>query len=72
MNQPASPIWRRLRDELRAHPYRTLAIAAAVGCVLGTRRGASVMLPLAARLAMSLASTAIAPLLADLEERSSS
>jgi hypothetical protein len=55
---------RLLRDEPRAHPYRALAIAGGIGRVLGTRRGASLILPLAARLAASLAATAMAPLLA--------
>ena len=54
-------IVRIVRAELTEHPYRTLALAAAVGLVLGTRRGASLLLPLFARVATTLASTAIAP-----------
>ena len=71
MNDSSAQIVRAVRAELDQHPYRTLAIAAAVGLVLGTRRGASLLLPLAARIATALASTAIAPLLRDLEERGS-
>jgi hypothetical protein len=69
MSDASAPIVRAVRAELDQHPYRTLAVAAAVGLVLGTRRGASLLLPLAARVATALASTAIAPLLRDLEER---
>lgn len=59
----------RLQDELRAHPYRTLAIAAGVGGILATRIGRSLLLPLVARAGMQLASTALAPLLQNLVER---
>lgn len=69
MNDAPTQIVRAVRAELDQHPYRTLAVAAAVGLVLGTRRGALLLLPLAARVATALASTAIAPLLRGLEER---
>lgn len=59
-------VQRMLEDELRSHPYRTLAIAAGIGCALATRLGRSVLMPLMARAGMSMASRAIAPLL---EER---
>ena len=61
MNDASALLVRTVRAELSEHPYRTLAIAAAVGLVLGTRRGASLLLPLFARVATSLASAAIAP-----------
>ena len=69
MNDTSAQLVRAMRAELSEHPYRTLGIAAAVGLVLGTRRGASLLLPLFARIATALASTAIAPLLIELEER---
>jgi hypothetical protein len=59
----------RVQDELRTHPYRTLAIAAGIGCVLATRIGRSLVLPLVARAAMSMASATLAPLLQDLVEQ---
>ena len=71
MNGTSTQIVRTVRAELRSHPYRTLAIAAGVGLVLGTRRGASLLLPLFARVATVMASTAIAPLLSEVEERGS-
>jgi hypothetical protein len=71
MNDASGRIVEAVRAELSEHPYRTLAIAAAVGLVLGTRRGASLLLPLFARVATALASTAIAPLLSELEKRNS-
>jgi hypothetical protein len=71
MNDASGQIVEAVRAELSEHPYRTLAIAAAVGLVLGTRRGASLLLPLFARVATALASTAIAPLLSELEKRNS-
>jgi hypothetical protein len=71
MNDTSAQIVAMVRAEVRQHPYRTLAIAAAVGLVLGTRRGASLLLPLAARVATMMATTAIAPLLSKLEERAS-
>lgn len=69
MSDATAQIVRAVHAELEQHPYRTLAVAAAVGLVLGTRRGASLLLPLAARVATTLASSAIAPMLRDLEER---
>ena len=71
MNDTSAQIVGAVRAELSEHPYRTLAVAAAVGLVLGTRRGASLLLPLFARVATALASTAIAPLLSELEKRNS-
>jgi len=59
----------RVQQELRAHPYRTLAIAAGVGCVLATRFGRSLLLPLIARAGMRVASGGLGPLLDDLVER---
>lgn len=58
----------RVQDELRVHPYRTLAIAAGLGCVLATRLGRSLVLPLVARAGMRMASTALAPWLHELVE----
>jgi hypothetical protein len=58
-----------VNDELRAHPYRTLAVAAGLGCVLGTRLGRALVLPLVARATVGLASTALAPWLDELQER---
>jgi hypothetical protein len=58
-----------LQDELRVRPYRTLAIAAGIGCVLATRFGRSLLLPLLARVGMRVASAGLAPLLHDLVER---
>jgi hypothetical protein len=71
MNDTPAHIVRIVRAELSGHPYRTLAVAAAVGLVLGTRRGASLLLPLFARVATALASTALAPLLSEPAERGS-
>ena len=71
MSDAPAHIGRAVPAELSEHPYRTLAVAAAVGLVLGTRRGASLLLPLVARIATALASTAIAPLLRNLEEHGS-
>ena len=71
MSDTSALIVRAVQAELRQHPYRTLAVAAAVGLVLGTRRGGSLLLPLFARVATALASTAMAPLSSGLEERGS-
>lgn len=65
----ALDLYRLMRAELRAHPYRTIAIAAGVGYVLGTRLGGSLLTLLAGRLATHLASRALAPLIDDLSER---
>ena len=62
-------IWRMVEDELRTHPYRTLAVAAGIGCALATRLGRSVLMPLLARAGMSMASTSLAPLLDERLER---
>jgi len=74
MTAPSQPpsaleLYRLVRAELNAHPYRTIAIAAGVGYVLGTRLGRSVLTLLAGRLGTHLASRAMAPLLDDLSER---
>jgi hypothetical protein len=71
MSDTSAHLLRIVRAELQQHPYRTLAVAGAFGLVLGTRRGASLLLPLFARVATTMATTAIAPLLGDLEERAS-
>jgi hypothetical protein len=71
MNDMSAQIVATVRAELRQHPYRTLAVAAAVGLVLGTRRGASLLLPLVGRVATMMATTAMAPLFSKLEERAS-
>ena len=68
MSATTPPIVRLLRDELRRHPYRTLAIAFGVGCVLATRRGASWLLPLVARTATGMTLAALAPRVANVEE----
>ena len=58
-----------VQAELRARPYRTLAIAAGIGFVLATRIGRSLVLPLIARAAVQLASAQLEPVLHGLAER---
>lgn len=69
--QPLSALdlYQLVRAELRAHPYRSIAIAAGVGYLLGTRVGGSMLRLLAGRLGEHLASRAMAPLVDDLSER---
>lgn len=55
-----------LQAELRAHPYRTIAIAAGLGYLLGTRLGRPLLALLAGRVATQIASNAIAPLIDEL------
>ncbi|MDB4968968.1 MAG: hypothetical protein JWN44_4657 [Myxococcales bacterium] len=59
----AAELYDRLRREIDAHPYRTVAIAAGVGYLLGTRLGGSLFALLSSRVGLQLASTLVAPLL---------
>lgn len=52
-----------LQRELAQRPYRTIAIAAGVGYLLGTRLGGPLVALLSSRMGLALASS-IAPLLA--------
>ena len=62
--KPASPdLYQTLREELVLHPYRTVAIAAGAGYLLGTRFGAPLIALLTSRMGVKIASLAIVPLL---------
>jgi ElaB/YqjD/DUF883 family membrane-anchored ribosome-binding protein len=55
-------LYQRLRREVEAHPYRSLAIAAGVGYLLGTRLGAPVLSLVGSRLGSQVASSLLAAL----------
>ena len=51
-----------LRREVEQHPYRSVAIAAGVGYLLGTRLGGPLVALLSSRVGLQLASSLVAPL----------
>jgi hypothetical protein len=58
-----------LRQEIARHPYRTLAIAAGVGYLLGTRLGGPLIALLSSRAGIKVGSTLVAPLLGSISSR---
>jgi len=51
-----------LRRELEAHPYRTVALAAGIGYLLGTRLGGPLVSLVSSRFGPQLASSLLATL----------
>jgi hypothetical protein len=62
--KPAAPdLLGLLRHEVTVHPYRTIAIAAGLGYLLGTRLGGPLVSLVGSRAGLSLASSLLGPLL---------
>jgi hypothetical protein len=61
-NPPVPDLRRLLQHEVEAHPYRTVAIAAGLGYLLGTRFAGPLIGLLTSRMGVQLASSLLAPL----------
>jgi hypothetical protein len=58
----AADLVRLVRREIAAHPYRTVAIAAGIGYLLGTRLGGPLLSLVSSRFGPQLSSSLIATL----------
>lgn len=58
-----------LRKQLERHPYGTVALAASIGYILGTRLGGPLLALLSSRIGMDLTSSLLAPSFEQAAER---